>query len=290
MKLISRFQPSRPAPLAVTLSAAFALAVLNNSCNPVSEEIPSENSSPTQSEPVEATEPAEETPSAPESPKPAETPESAAAPDTPEGAATETSESAATETTEEAKPDSGAASQKESQAATPGAQALATFGNGCFWCTEAVMERLEGVSAAVSGYMGGHVENPTYEQVCTKTTGHAEVVQVTYDPSKVTFEELLDIFWHSHDPTTKDRQGNDVGPQYRSVIFYHNEAQKLAAENSMAKENASGKFGAPIVTEITEAAKFWEAEADHQDFFARNPDNYYCRMTIPAKLRKLGLE
>jgi peptide-methionine (S)-S-oxide reductase len=217
---------------------------------------------------------------APESAKPAEVSETPAA-------TKEPGEISGSSTTSEP---AGASEANPSAGSSSGGHAIATFGNGCFWCTEAVMERLDGVIEAKSGYMGGHVENPSYEEVCGKKTGHAEVVQVTYDPNKLSYEELLDIFWHSHDPTTKDRQGNDVGPQYRSVIFYHTPNQKAIAENSMTQENAAGKFGAPIVTEITEASAFWEAEDYHQDFFAKNPGNSYCRMAIPPKLRKLGLE
>lgn len=175
--------------------------------------------------------------------------------------------------------------------AIKGGQELATIGGGCFWCTEAVMERLEGVSDVVSGYMGGHVENPTYEQVCSKTTGHAEVIQVTFDPSVITFEEILDVFWQAHDPTTLNQQGADRGPQYRSVIFYHSPEQKSLAMASMKKLNESGMYSDVAVTEISEAATFWVAEDDHQDFYRLNKDtNPYCRVVISPKLKKLGME
>lgn len=168
---------------------------------------------------------------------------------------------------------------------------LATLGGGCFWCTEAVMERLEGVSDVVSGYMGGHVENPTYEQVCTKTTGHAEVIQITFDPAVITFDEILDVFWQAHDPTTLNQQGADRGPQYRSVIYYHSAAQKDAAEKSMAKLDQSGKYPDPAVTEISKADTFWIAEDGHQDYYELNKDtNPYCRVVISPKLKKLGME
>lgn len=168
---------------------------------------------------------------------------------------------------------------------------LATLGGGCFWCTEAVMERLEGVSNVVSGYMGGHVENPSYEQVCTKTTGHAEVIQITFDPAVITFDEILDVFWQAHDPTTLNQQGADRGPQYRSVVFYHSAAQKNAAEQSKAKLDASGKYPDPAVTEITKADTFWVAEDGHQDYYELNKDsNPYCRVVISPKLKKLGME
>jgi peptide-methionine (S)-S-oxide reductase len=163
---------------------------------------------------------------------------------------------------------------------------VATFGGGCFWCTEAVFLELEGVSKAESGYSGGHLENPTYEQVCTKTTGHAEVIQVTYDPKKLPFEKLLEVFFKTHDPTTKDRQGADEGPQYRSAIFYHDEEQKKVAESVKQKLDASGAFGAPIVTEITKFDKFYKAEGYHQNYYARNPNQGYCRAVIQPKLEK----
>jgi peptide-methionine (S)-S-oxide reductase len=185
--------------------------------------------------------------------------------------------------------------QRESDAApaeTPGKTlpAIATFGGGCFWCTEAVMERLEGVLDVKSGYMGGSIENPTYEQVCQKNTGHVEVIQVSFDPDKITYDELLDVFWQVHDPTTLDRQGEDRGPQYRSVIFAHNPDQKNWAELSKRALVESGKLSNPVVTEIRDAAPFWLAEANHQDFYRNNPNFGYCRAVISPKMKKFGFE
>lgn len=168
------------------------------------------------------------------------------------------------------------------------ATATATLGAGCFWCIEAVLERVDGVLAVDSGYMGGHVERPTYRQVCAGDTGHAEVVQVTFDPARIDYEQLLDWFFRAHDPTTPDRQGNDVGPQYRSVIFWHDDEQHAAAER--AKVAAQEMYSDPIVTEISKASMFWPAEEHHQDFFRRNPEQAYCRAIIPPKLKKLGLD
>lgn len=175
---------------------------------------------------------------------------------------------------------------------TPGktSPAIATFGGGCFWCTEAVMEGLEGVLDVKSGYMGGSVENPTYEQVCQKNTGHVEVIQVSFDPDKITYDELLDVFWQVHDPTTIDRQGEDRGPQYRSVIFTHDPDQKNRAELSKRALVESGKLSNPVVTEIREAATFWLAEANHQDFYRNNPNFGYCRVVISPKMKKFGFE
>ncbi|MCB1062252.1 MAG: peptide-methionine (S)-S-oxide reductase MsrA [Verrucomicrobiae bacterium] len=186
----------------------------------------------------------------------------------------------------------GAADVKseEKKADTEPKTALATFGGGCFWCTEAVMERLEGVVDVKSGYMGGHVENPTYEQVCEKTTGHVEVIQVTYDPKAISYSELLDVFWQAHDPTTWDQQGADKGPQYRSAIFTHTPEQKAEAENSKNQLNKSGTLSSPVVTEIRDAVKFWEAEDYHQDFYKNNPNYGYCRAVISPKLKKLKME
>jgi peptide-methionine (S)-S-oxide reductase len=162
---------------------------------------------------------------------------------------------------------------------------LATFGGGCFWCIEAVFETLDGVKSVTSGYAGGQVPDPTYEAVCSKTTGHAEVVQVEFNPAKITFETLLEKFWKAHDPTTPNRQGADVGPQYRSIILYHDDAQKQAAEKS--KREAQEKFSDPIVTEIVPLKKFYPAEEYHQDYFRRNPNAGYCRVVIKPKLEKL---
>lgn len=167
---------------------------------------------------------------------------------------------------------------------------IATLGAGCFWCVEAVLEQLDGVVDVTSGYMGGEVANPTYEAVCRGTTGHAEVVQVTFDPKRVTYEKILDFFWKLHDPTTLNRQGPDVGTQYRSAIFYHSEAQRQAAEKSKSALDESGAAGAPSVTEITAAGPFYSADGYHQDFYRLNRKNPYCRAMIVPKLDKLGLE
>jgi peptide-methionine (S)-S-oxide reductase len=163
---------------------------------------------------------------------------------------------------------------------------LATFGSGCFWCSEAIFKRLEGVEKVVSGYSGGSVENPTYEQVCTGTTGHAESIQITYDPAKISYDELLEVFWKTHDPTTKNRQGNDVGPQYRSVIFYHDAEQKKLAESYKMKLEAEGIWERPIVTEIVAYTKFWPAESYHQDYYDSNPTKNYCTVVITPKIEK----
>jgi peptide-methionine (S)-S-oxide reductase len=162
---------------------------------------------------------------------------------------------------------------------------LATFGGGCFWCVEAIFEKLDGVKSVVSGYAGGRKENPTYKEVCSGNTGHAEVVQIEFDPQKISYEKLLEIFWQAHDPTTMNRQGADAGTQYRSVIFYHTEAQKKAAEKS--KEAAQWNFTAPIVTEISSLTKFYPAEDYHQDYFRNNPNAPYCSVVIRPKLEKL---
>lgn len=162
----------------------------------------------------------------------------------------------------------------------------ATFGGGCFWCTEAVYQQLKGVYSVTSGYSGGKKENPTYEEVSTGFTGHAEVIQVEYDPQQVSFPELLEVFWKTHDPTTLNQQGADVGTQYRSVVFYHNDQQKQQAEEYRKKLDQSGAFAAPIVTEISPFTKFYAAEKYHQDYFDRNPDQGYCRAVITPKLEK----
>jgi peptide-methionine (S)-S-oxide reductase len=163
---------------------------------------------------------------------------------------------------------------------------LATFGSGCFWCTQAIFQRLDGVEKAASGYSGGHVENPSYEQVCTGTTGHAESVQITYDPAKVSYDDLLEVFWKTHDPTTKNRQGNDVGPQYRSVIFYHDEEQKKLVESYKKKLEVEDIWNRPIVTEIEPFIKFWPAEAYHQNYYDNNPSRGYCNVVITPKIEK----
>lgn len=163
----------------------------------------------------------------------------------------------------------------------------ATFGAGCFWCVEAIFQRLEGVLHVESGYAGGHVKNPTYEQVCQKNTGHAEVCQIVYDPAKISYEELLEVFWKTHDPTTPNRQGNDVGPQYRSVIFYHNEQQKQLAEKYKAALEAEKVFDKPIVTEIVPLnGNYYKAEAYHQNYYNNNPYQGYCAFVIAPKLEK----
>ena len=159
---------------------------------------------------------------------------------------------------------------------------IATLGGGCFWCLEAVFEETRGVLDVVSGYAGGTVTNPTYEQVCSGTTGHAEVVQITFDPAIISYNEILKIFWLIHDPTTLNRQGNDVGTQYRSVIFYHNEAQKEKAEASI--NEFSSKFTQPIVTEIKPLEQFYKAEAYHQDYFKNNPNQGYCVFVVSPKV------
>ncbi|QDT08425.1 peptide-methionine (S)-S-oxide reductase MsrA [Planctomycetes bacterium K23_9] len=163
----------------------------------------------------------------------------------------------------------------------------ATFGAGCFWCVEAVFKMLDGVESVASGYMGGEVDYPTYEQVCKGTTGHAEVIEIQYDPSKITFAELLEVFWKTHDPTTLNQQGNDRGTQYRSAVFYHNAEQKELAETYKKKLNEEKAFANPIVTEITEASKMYVAEDYHQDYFNLNKSNPYCNAVIPPKLEKL---
>lgn len=161
-----------------------------------------------------------------------------------------------------------------------------TFGAGCFWCVEAVFQRLEGVLKVTSGYSGGHVENPTYEEVCSKKSGHVEVTRIVYDPAKLSFDELLEVFWQTHDPTTPDQQGNDVGPQYRSVIFYHNEAQKQKAEAYKKELDASGAWDRPIVTTIEPLKNFYAAENYHQNYYEDNPDQMYCRYVIRPKVEK----
>ena len=164
----------------------------------------------------------------------------------------------------------------------------ATFGGGCFWCMEAVFERLPGVKSIASGFAGGHTANPTYEQVCTGDTGHAEVTQIEFDPAKISYEKLLDVFWQAHDPTTLNRQGVDEGTQYRSIILYHSEAQKLAAEKSKAV--AQKNFKHPIVTEIAPFTKFYPAEGYHQEYYDKNSNAPYCQVVIAPKLEKLEKE
>jgi peptide-methionine (S)-S-oxide reductase len=164
----------------------------------------------------------------------------------------------------------------------------ATFGAGCFWCVEAVFQRIEGVTSVVPGYAGGQKENPTYKEVCSGTTGHAEVAQITFDPAKVSYEKLLNVFWHAHDPTTMNRQGADVGTQYRSVVFYHDEQQKAIAE--ISKKNAQKDFSNTIVTEIQPLKRFYVAEDYHRNYYNENKSQPYCQFVIKPKLKKLNLE
>ena len=169
----------------------------------------------------------------------------------------------------------------------PATHTVATFANGCFWCTEAVFEELDGVISAVSGYTGGETVNPTYKEVCSGSTGHAECLQITYDSTKISFEELLEVFWQTHDPTTLNRQGADVGTQYRSGIFYHTAEQKNKAEAYKAELDKSGAFDRPIVTEITPFSVFYPAEDYHQQYYELNGNNNpYCRVVIQPKLEK----
>lgn len=161
----------------------------------------------------------------------------------------------------------------------------ATFGAGCFWCVEAVFQQLKGVEKVVSGYMGGHIKNPAYKEVCRGTTGHAEVLQIDFDPSIISFDELLEVLWTTHNPTTLNQQGADKGTQYRSAIFYHDVSQKVAAEKSK-NEVAPKYWDNPIVTEITEATEFYAAEDYHQNYFNNNPTNGYCRVVISPKISK----
>jgi peptide-methionine (S)-S-oxide reductase len=165
---------------------------------------------------------------------------------------------------------------------------FAVFGGGCFWCVEAVFQRIPGVKSVTSGYAGGHTENPTYRQVCSGTTGHAEVTRIEFDPQVVSYDKLLDYFWDAHDPTTLNRQGPDEGPQYRSIILYTDAAQKAAAEKSKAE--AQKKFKSPIVTEIVPLTKFYPAEAYHQDYYDHNSSQPYCRLVIRPKVEKIEKE
>jgi peptide-methionine (S)-S-oxide reductase len=167
---------------------------------------------------------------------------------------------------------------------------ITTLGGGCFWCVEAVYQELQGVQSAVSGYAGGIVDNPTYYQVCSGTTGHAEVVQITFDPQIITFEDMLYVFWRTHDPTTLNRQGYDVGTQYRSIILYHSEQQRAMAEQSKRDTDASGLWPHPIVTEISPFTTFYKAEDYHQNFYRDNPYQPYCLAIIDPKISKLRKE
>ena len=165
--------------------------------------------------------------------------------------------------------------------------AKATFAGGCFWCTEAGYAQIKGVRGVTSGYIGGTVPNPTYEQVCGKKTGHAEAVEIAYDPRQVSFEQLLEVFFATHDPTTKDRQGHDVGPQYRSAIFTHDAEQKRIAETVIARLDGAGVFPGRIVTEVAPATVFYAAEGYHQDYFAKNPGDRYCNAVALPKVEKV---
>ena len=163
---------------------------------------------------------------------------------------------------------------------------IATLGGGCFWCLEAVFDDLKGVASVESGYMGGHLEAPTYAEVCGGDSGHAEVVQIRFDPAVVSLREILEVFFVIHDPTTPNRQGNDAGPQYRSAIFYHSPQQKAAAEQVIAKLDAAGLWGRPIVTEVAPAKTFYIAETEHQEYYQRNPYQPYCMMVVEPKVAK----
>jgi peptide-methionine (S)-S-oxide reductase len=169
--------------------------------------------------------------------------------------------------------------------------AIATLGGGCFWCIEAALHELVGVASVVSGYAGGHVSSPTYEQICGKKTGHAEVVQVTFDPTILSYRDLLGMFFALHDPTTPDRQGNDVGPQYRSVIFAHNEEQAATAREMIAEVEREQVYGAaPVVTQVLPVPHFWPAEAYHQRYFENNPDQPYCAYVVEPKVAKFRMK
>jgi len=163
----------------------------------------------------------------------------------------------------------------------------ATFGMGCFWCTEAIFQRLKGVTSVRSGYEGGQLTNPTYEEVCTGSTGHAEVLEINYNPAVISYDELLEVFWKSHDPTTLNRQGADSGTQYRSVVFYHNAEQKALAEKYKAELNKSNAYGKKVVTAIEAAKPFYVAENYHQNYFNKNGSEPYCRLVIQPKIEKL---
>jgi peptide-methionine (S)-S-oxide reductase len=173
---------------------------------------------------------------------------------------------------------------------TEAAKEIATLAGGCFWCLEAVFDDLKGVASVESGYMGGRTANPTYQEVCSGKTGHAEVVQLTFDPSVVTFKEILEVFFVIHDPTTLDRQGNDVGTQYRSAVFYHSAEQKAAAEQVIANLGSARVYDDPIVTEVVAASPFYRAETYHQEYFQRNPGQPYCAYVVRPKVAKFRKE
>ncbi len=193
----------------------------------------------------------------------------------------------ATREAAESPADSGTDGAGERTEKKAGELETATFGSGCFWCAEAVFQRIKGVESVVPGYSGGHVKNPTYFQVSSKTTGHAEVVQITYDPGVITYKELLEIFWKTHDPTTLNRQGHDKGPQYRSVIFYHNEEQKELAEHYKKELDKAKIFSHKIVTEISPFKEFYQAEDYHLNYFNNNPNEFYCQSVIGPKVNKI---
>ncbi|HET6421997.1 MAG TPA: peptide-methionine (S)-S-oxide reductase MsrA [Geobacteraceae bacterium] len=167
---------------------------------------------------------------------------------------------------------------------------VATLGAGCFWCVEAVFRELKGIEEVVSGYAGGNLPHPTYEQVCRGTTGHAEAVRITFDPAVISYSEILDVFWRTHDPTTRNRQGHDSGTQYRSVIFYHDDDQKACAERSKKEMDGSGLLPGPIVTEIVPFTNFYKAAEYHQDYYRANPDQPYCQVVIDPKIRRFRKE
>ena len=187
-----------------------------------------------------------------------------------------------------AQKDNNSKSKKDTKVMTTSTSKLdtATFGTGCFWCTEAIFQQLEGVEKVTSGYSGGTVPNPTYEQVCSKTTGHAECLNIMYDPAKISFDELLEVFWQTHDPTTLNRQGADVGTQYRSVVFYHNEEQKGKTAKYKADLDKSGAFNNPIVTTLEPFTIFYPADEEHQNYYRSNGSQGYCQFVIRPKVEK----
>jgi peptide-methionine (S)-S-oxide reductase len=180
----------------------------------------------------------------------------------------------------------GTNKSEEKMSSNEAALEKATFGAGCFWCVEAMFQDIKGVTSVVSGYSGGHVKNPSYKEVCNGTTGHAEVIQLTYDPDLVSYETLLEAFFLSHDPTQLNRQGADVGTQYRSVIYYHTKSQQMLAEEKKRQLNVQDAFGAPVVTEISAFDVFYPAEDYHQDYYDQNPGNPYCSRVVGPKLEK----
>ncbi|GAA5236744.1 peptide-methionine (S)-S-oxide reductase MsrA [Verticiella sediminum] len=174
----------------------------------------------------------------------------------------------------------------QAAAGSAATEEVAVFGGGCFWCTEAVFQQLRGVRSVMPGYAGGHVDQPTYEAVCAGDTGHVEVIEVRYDPAQIRYTDLLNVFFATHDPTSRDRQGHDVGPQYRSAVFCQSEAQREAAQHTIDALNRTGVFDAPIVTQLYGADHFWPAETYHRDYFVRNPRQGYCHAVISPKVAK----